>query len=149
MYPANPARDPVERAREEYFALREVCAALEARLAALDRGLPVNMDDVRDNVSIRRMRERAARARRACDEAYAALGRALLEQFVEDVGAVAEGTRQARRSGKAAWLSEAIEIELTFRRACLKTLERWPELTDEATRRLQEPAAGDDGHVAH
>lgn len=149
MHPANPAHDPVERAREEYFALRGVCAALEARLAALDHRQPADLADVVENVSTQQTRERATQARRACDAAHAALGRALLEQFTEDVGALAEETRRAGRAGEAAWLSEASELERNFRRACLKVMERWPELADEAARRLQGPATGDAGQLMH
>jgi hypothetical protein len=143
MRSANPLPDPVEQARADYFRVRYRCAALEAELGALVLAVPADTMPREDGGRARRLRERVARAGRARDAAYAAFGRALLKQFAADVSALAENTRQLWRSGDAAVLRDATCLEDGFRRSCLKVLERWPELREEAERRLTSPAASD------
>ncbi|HEX6122233.1 MAG TPA: hypothetical protein VFY89_03680 [Ktedonobacterales bacterium] len=148
MRSTNPPDDHIERARDDYYTQRDACAALEAELAAVDGPPPAPGAESIPARRVRRLRERVAQARRARDAAHTVLGRALLEQFAGDISALAGCSQRLRRSGDTAALQAAAEVEESFRRACLSVLARWPELAEEAQRRLRAPAA-EDGRILH
>jgi hypothetical protein len=139
MWRDDPLRDPYTRARQHYFALRDECEALRREIArhVTSRGSPSTREwSDSPPRTLARQRARLAVCQSARDEAFHAFGRALLDRFASEVADMTVCTREIWRQGHPLELRDSAPIAESFRRGCLASLSRWPDLAAEAAGRL-------------
>lgn len=120
--------DVLAQARSRLDAVRTARAHVRAEIAVL-RG--DNAAQTAEGVTrLRELETRAEELEGEMELAHAALGRAILEQFERDLSnlRIPLGDPDAAR--------ELTTMAENLRRACLTVLADWPELQDEARRRL-------------
>ncbi|MGH2516920.1 MAG: hypothetical protein ACRDHP_14810 [Ktedonobacterales bacterium] len=123
--------DVLAQARTRLDAVRTRRSVVRAEIAGLKGGeVAVGTDHGVDQSRLEALEAEKARLGVETEAAHEALGRAILDQFERDLAKlrIPLGDPEAAR--------ELQTMAENLRRACLTVLADWPELVDEAKRRL-------------
>lgn len=122
--------DELARARARLEGVRERRGELRAEMAALNAPSDTQTDEGATRLRRRELELRGEQLEAEEAAAHTELGRAILDQFERDLAKlrIPMGDSEAAR--------ELTAMADNLRRACLTVLADWPELLDEARRRL-------------
>lgn len=122
--------DVLAQARSQLVAIRTRRSAVRAELAELRAGNDQQASEGAVRLRLRELEMQDEQMEGEAEAAHAALGRAILDQFERDLAKL----RIPMGDPEAA--QELMTMAENLRRACLTVLADWPELQDEARRRL-------------
>jgi len=127
---SGPPDDALAQARARLDAVRARRSDLRAEIAELRAGSAARSGKKEARRRLRELETRDERLGEEAEAAHAALGQAILDQFERDLSKlhIPMGDPEAAR--------ELTTMAENLRRACLTVLADWPELLDEARRRL-------------
>ena len=122
--------DALAQARSRLDAIRARRSELRAEIDKLKAGSAAQASKKEVRRRLRELETQDERLEKEAEAAHAALGRAILDQFERDLSKlrIPMGDPEAAR--------ELTTMAENLRRACLTVLADWPELLDEARRRL-------------
>ncbi len=127
---SQPTEDVLSQARTRFTAVNAERDTAAAELAVLRAG-GGGSQEAAAGERIRELEVRVQTLDREWEDAHAAFGRALLDEFVRDLGNLAYPPHDPNAA------SELRLIADNLRRACLAVLSDWPELQEEARQRLR------------
>ena len=125
---SGPPEDVLAQARSRLEAIRSARSQVRAEMDALRADSAAQTSE--GAARLRALETRAEELEGEMEAAHAALGRTILEQFERDLSRlrIPLGDPDAAR--------ELTTMAQNLQRACLTVLADWPELLDEARRRL-------------
>lgn len=136
---SQPSEDALARVRARFSAADATRRTAVVELAAL---VARSGNAPPDAVTAERIHELEARLptlEHEWTEAHTALGRAMLAEFERDLNQLAYPPHDPEAARELRLMAD------NLRRACLAVLSDWPELAEEAKRRLRPPASSDPG----
>lgn len=127
---SGPLDDALAQARARLDAIKARRSTVQAELTELRAASGTKKTRAAARVRVRELEARQELLEDEMAAAHAALGRAILDQFVRDLAQVRipQGDPDVAR--------ELMVMANNLRRACLAVLADWPELREEAERRL-------------
>lgn len=127
---SGPPDDALAQARSRLDAIRARRSELRAEIDELKAGSAGRAGKKQARRRLREMEAQDERLGEEMEAAHTALGRAILDQFERDFSKLRIPTGDPEAARELTTMAESL------RHACLTVLADWPELLDEARRRL-------------